>query len=113
MIDTSVFVNLAKVLVEKNVNLEFESDFKYWKEHKEVKYTNTPYIGSGWYNGKDGYYFRKHGYDGWSSSEIEAFKSVHGQVIDGYQFELESISDVEYDDDRIWNASLGFFLTKV
>ena len=34
-------------------------------------------------------------------------------LIDGYRFELESISNAEYDDDRIWNASLGFFLTKV
>lgn len=113
MIDTSVFVNLAKVLVEKGVNLQFESDFQYWKEHKEIKYTNVPYIGSGWYNGRDGYYFKKHGYDNWSLIERGAFKSIHGDIIDGYRFELESISDVESDDDRIWNASLGFFLTKV
>jgi len=112
-IEKSVFVNLAQVLVDRSVNLEFESDFEHWKEHQEIKYTNVPYIGSGMYNGRDGFYFKKRGYSDWEYLEEEAIRSVHNMIIDGYRVEIHDIQDVESDDDRLWNASFGFFLEKI
>lgn len=114
MIDNSIFVKLAKKLVENGVNVEFESDFEHWKEHREIKYTEVPYIGSGWYNGRDGFYFKKNGYENWSESEeIEIRLTLHNLEIDGYRLELQGIEGVEYDDDRIWNANLSFFVDKI
>jgi len=114
MIDKSIFVKLAKKMVECGVNVEFESDWEHWKEHREIKYTEVPYIGSGWYNGRDGFYFKKKGFHNWSESEEIKIQSVFENLqIDGYQLELNNIDDVDYDDDRIWNASFGFFVDKI
>ena len=113
MIDKSIFVKLAKKLVESGVNVEFESDFEHWKEYHEIKYTEVPYIGSGWYNGRDGFYFKKRGYSDWEYLEGEAIRSVHNMIIDGYRVEIHDIQDVESDDDRLWNANFSFFLEKI
>ena len=114
MKDKSIFVKLAKMLVDSGVDVEFESDFEYWKEHREIKYTEVPYIGSGWYGGRDGFYFKKGAYKDWSESEEIKIQSVFENIqIDGYQLELNNIDGIEYDDDRIWKASFGFFVDKI
>ena len=53
-----LFIALASILNTKGADVEMKSDFEYWKEHQEIKYTNIPYIGSGSYNGDEGFYFR-------------------------------------------------------
>jgi hypothetical protein len=114
MIDKLIFVKLAKKLVESGVNVEFESDWEHWKEHREIKYTEVPYIGSGWYNGRDGFYFKKRGYHDWSQNEeIEIRLAFQNLEIDGYRLELQGIEDVESDDDRLWNANFSFFVEKI
>ena len=112
-IEKSVFVNLAKVLVDRSVSLEFESDYDYWNLHNMIRYTEVPYIGGGMYGGRDGYYFKRKGYSDWDYSEKEAILSVHNMIIDGYRVEIHDIQDVESDDDRLWNANFSFFLEKI
>lgn len=114
MIDKSIFVKLAKKMVECGVNVQFESDWEHWKQHSEIKYTEVPYIGSGWYNGRDGFYFKKRGLQDWSQNEMMEIKiAFHNLQIDGYRLELQGIEDVEHDDDRIWNANFSFFVEKI
>ena len=113
-VNQSVFVKLAKMLVENGVNVEFESDFEHWKEHREIKYTEDPYIGSGWYNGRDGFYFKKHGFQDWNQNEeIDIRLTFQNLEIDGYRLELQGIEDMEHDDDRIWNANISFFVEEI
>ena len=113
MIDKSVFVNLAKILIDKGVNLELESDFDYWNLHNVIRYTEIPYVGGGCYGGRDGYYLKRKGYSDWEYSEKETILSVHNMVVDGYRLEIHDIQDVESDDDRLWNASFSFFLENI
>lgn len=102
MKDKSIFVKLAKMLADSGVDIEFESD------------AEVPYIGSGCYGGRDGFYFKKGAYKDWSESEEIKIQSVFENLqIDGYQLELNNIDGVEYDDDRIWKASFGFFVDKI
>ena len=114
MKDKSIFVKLAKMLADSGVGIEFESDFEYFKQHNEIKYTEVPYIGVGWYSGRDGFYFKKYGFENWSENEKIQINSLFQNLqIDGYQLELNGLDNVEYDDDRIWNASFGFFVDKI
>ena len=114
MKDKSIFVKLAKMLADSGVGIQFESDFEYFKQHNEIKYTEVPYIGGGWYGGRDGFYFKKYGYKNWSENEEIQINSLFQNLqIDGYQLELYRLDNVEYDDDRIWNASFGFFVDKI
>ena len=53
-----LFIALASILNTKGADVEMRSDFDHFKEHKEIKYTNVPYIGSGHYMGDAGFYFR-------------------------------------------------------
>ena len=87
-----------------------KSDFDHWKEHREIKYTNVPYIGSGSYNGDEGFYFRaKHDFFG---MPLEQIRDSFPYNIDGYKFECVSISEFEMDDDRSWSESVGFTVYK-
>jgi len=105
-----LFVALASILNTKGADVEMKSDFDHFKEHKEIKYTNVPYIGSGHYMGDAGFYFRaKHDFFGLSLEQIRDSFPIN---IDGYKFECVSISEFEMDDDRTWSESVGFIVTK-
>ena len=105
-----LFIALASILNTKGADVEMESDFEHWKEHQEIKYTNIPYIGSGSYNGDEGFYFRaKRDFFGLS---LEQIRDSFPYNIDGYKFECVSISEFEMDDDRSWSESVGFIVTK-
>ncbi len=71
------------------------------------------YAGSGLYHSEPGHYFRNSGYRNWTSKQIDAIKSIDGRVFGGYRLEIHDFSEVEWDDDRIWKASFGFFLDKL
>ena len=105
-----LFIALASILNTKGADVEMRSDFDHWKEHQEFKYTNIPYIGSGSYNGDEGFYFRaKRDFFGLS---LEQIRDSFPYNIDGYKFECVSISEYETDDDRSWSESVGFTVYK-
>ena len=105
-----LFIALASILNTKGADVEMRSDFDHFKEHKEIKYTNVPYIGNGHYMGDAGFYFRaKRDFFGLS---LEQIRDSFPYNIDGYKFECVSISEFEMDDDRTWSESVGFIVTK-
>jgi len=105
-----LFIALASILNTRGAEIEMESDFDHWKQHREIKYTNVPYIGSGSYNGEEGFYFKAYrGYFGIPLSELQSRFPIS---IDGYTFECVSVSEFELDDDRTWPESVGFVVTK-
>lgn len=107
-----LFIALASILNTKGAGIDMESDFEHWKQHHEIKYTNVPYIGGGFYSGTEGFYFKKQGYQDWSIAEEEVIKSTFPINIDGYKFELIDFQQTEYDDDRVWAANFGFIITR-
>ena len=105
-----LFIALASILNTKGADVEMGIDNDHWKEHQEIKYTNIPHIGSGFYNGDKGFYFRaKRDFFGLS---LEQIRDSFPYNIDGYKFECVSISEFEMDDDRTWSESVGFIVTK-
>ena len=107
-----LFIALASILNTKGAGIAMESDWDHWKEHKEFKYSNVPYIGSGHYMGNEGFYFKAdRNFFGISLEELRDSFPIN---IDGYKFECVSVSEyeVEYDDDRSWPESIGFIVTK-
>jgi len=105
-----LFIALASILNTKGADIDMESDFDHWKEHQEIKYTNVPYIGSGSYNGLEGFYFKaRRDFFGIS---LEELKNSFPITIDGYKFKCVSTSEFEVDDDRTWSESVGFIITR-
>ena len=105
-----LFIALASILNTKGADINMESDFDHWKEHQEIKYTNVPYIGSGSYNGLEGFYFKaRRDFFGIS---LEELKNSFPITIDGYKFKCVSTSEFEVDDDRTWFESVGFIITR-
>jgi len=105
-----LFIALASILNTKGADIEMESDWDHWEEHKEFKYTNVPYIGGGYYNGLEGFYFRaRRDFFGIS---LEELKNSFPVRIDGYEFRCVSTSEFEVDDDRTWSESVGFIITR-
>ena len=105
-----LFIALASILNTKGAEIEMKSDFDYWKENQEIKYTNEPYIGSGCYNGKNGFYFRAN--RDFFGMRLEEIRDSFPYNIDGYKIECVSISEYETDDDRSWSESVGFIIEK-
>ena len=105
-----LFIALASILNTKGANIEMESDWDHWKEHKEIKYTNVPYIGRGHYMGNEGFYFKAD--NKFFGMGLEELRDSFPINIDGYKFECVSISEFEMDDDRYWAESVGFIVTK-
>ena len=105
-----LFIALASILNTKGANIKMESDSDHWKEHKEIKYTNVPYIGRGHYCGKEGFYFKAQ--RDFFGLPLEQVRDSFPINIDGYKFECVSVSEFEMDDDRSWSESVGFIVTK-
>jgi len=105
-----LFIALASILSAKGASIAMESDWDHWKKHKELKYTNIPYIGSGRYGGVEGFYFKADPHH--FNISLDELKNSFPINIDGYKFECVSISKFEMDDDRYWPESVGFIVTK-
>ena len=69
--------------------------------------SNEPDIRTGWYNGVDGFYFNKSDYGNFNKEQVE---SLFPMNIQGKQIELVDVSYTDYDDDRIWKASIAFII---
>ena len=77
----------------------------------------APKLGQGRYDGVDGNYFKIRNFQYWTESRIESAKkaiaSANEKTTD-FTFEYISTSDfeVDIDDDRTWDASLSFKVSK-
>ena len=71
-------------------------------------------LGSGTYNGRDGYYLKVIGKNPqyWEDDQVQKIKKsfkVANDQTEKYDFEYEGVSDYETDDDRYWPASISLF----
>ena len=111
--NSKMFVEFAKILKESGIELEYESDFDFYRKHKKVKITNTPYIGDGYYNGNNGFYFRKKDYTNWSLTDVLIIRDVFNDLqYDSHVANLVDVDPMDWDDDRVWKATIAFTISK-
>ena len=111
-IETSkMFIELAASLKDANIELSYETDDEYYREHKTLKFTDIPEVRTTWFcseNGKyDGFYFNKMGYDYFTIEEDETIK----RVFDKYpNVRLMCIDPPERGDDLWLASSISFII---
>lgn len=96
---------LAKILLDKGISIEMEADHNYFKEHRQLKYTDMPYINSGISSGLEHFYFRHGGFDNYC---YETVSKLFPMTINEHTISLVDVIEMEEEDDRIRQASLHF-----
>ena len=95
---------VSREIIKEGINLEMDWDFGDVNGKRGIIEHEYAYIGPGSYNGVEGFYFKR--------ADLECFNSdeekIITEILDKNGFEVKHFSIVEDDDDRIWNASVGF-----
>ena len=101
------FKTLAKAFEKAGINIDYQID---WSESTNgpIKYTDQPRLGSGTYNGIQGWYFNKNNNQNWSTSEKRTIREVLKKK--GYKCKGIDDYEVEWDNDRSHKPSFNFTL---
>ena len=95
---------VSREILKEGINLEMDYEFGDVNGERGIVYKDYAYIGPGSYNGVEGFYFKR--------ADLECFNSdeekIITEILNKNGFEVAHFSIVEDDDDRIWNASVGF-----
>jgi ABC-type transport system substrate-binding protein len=67
-----------------------------------------PYIGSAFFNGTEGYYFKRSSFGNWTQGQELTIASIFPFKHDGNVVTLGSINAMDDDGDRYWNAMFTF-----
>jgi hypothetical protein len=105
-INKNLFAALCSVLNAKGANIEMDVSFVDGK----IITLDIPYVGTGTYNGNEGFYFRAN--RDFFGVGLEQLRDSFPYNIDGYKFEYAGFSEFEMDDDRTWSESIGFIVSK-
>lgn len=105
-----LFKQIAARLNKAEANVAMESDFEHWKQYQETKWTDMPYVGSGIYNGVEGFYLKA--YRDYFNISSKAIEQLFPMNIDGFEVKMVSFSDFDWDDDRTWPESIGLAIFK-
>ena len=102
------FKTLAKDLIKENIIVEFQTDWSKTTSDGDYALSDRPYIGSGNYNGVEGWYFKRNCNDNFTNSEKKKIK----QVLSKRGFKCKGIYDyeVEWDGDRDHRPHISFVL---
>tara|TARA_Y100000996_G_C22491021_1_gene630202 strand:+ start:144 stop:485 length:342 start_codon:yes stop_codon:yes gene_type:complete len=102
------FKTLAKDLIKENIIVEFQTDWSKTTLDGSYALSDRPYIGSGNYNGVEGWYFKRNSDDNFTNSEKKTIK----QILLKRGFKCKGIHDyeVEWDGDRSYRPSISFIL---
>jgi|TARA_B100000073_G_C23630429_1_gene532338 hypothetical protein len=100
------FRTLGKELAKNGINIKYMVD---WGD-PERSYTDQPYLGSGTYNGIEGWYFRKDNNVNYTNKEKKLIK----EILLKKGFKCKGIDDyeVEWDNDRSYPPSISFINNK-
>jgi len=100
------FKTLGKALAKNGIGIKYMID---WSD-PERSNTDQPYLGSGKYNGIEGWYFTKSNNDNFTSKE----KKIIKETLLNKGFKCKSIDDyeIEWDNDRSYSPSFSFILNK-
>ena len=95
---------VSREILKEGINLEMDYEFGDVNGKRGIVYKDYAYIGPGSYNGVEGFYFKRDDSECFNSDE----KKIITEILNKNGFEVKHFSIVESDDDRIWNASVGF-----
>jgi|TARA_R110001632_G_scaffold170343_1_gene289374 hypothetical protein len=98
---------LGKLLKKEGIEIQYMLDWDNRVDDKAVNYTDQPHLGSAMSDGKEGWYFRKHGGGDWSSNDKKVIKRVIESK--GYKVGHIDDSETEWDNDRTYPSSVTFF----
>jgi hypothetical protein len=104
MFDTYKFVQENKELFKKLDAILFENGIRVEQDSHDII---MPRVGSGIYNGVEGFYFNNHDFFDFNESYL---KTLFPITIEDKTIELIDVSGVEWDDDRMWKSSMGFVI---
>ena len=97
---------VSREIIQEGINLELEWNFGDINGKRGIIEEDYAYIGSGRYNGVDGYYFKRNDglcFDGDEQESITEILNLHGfEVINFEPWEME------HDGDRFHRASVSF-----
>ena len=103
------FKTLGKALDNVGINIEYQIDWGTSFEG-DYKHSDQPRIGSGTYNGIEGWYFRKSDNINFTTKQKKLIK----EILLKKGFKCKGINDyeVEYDNDRSYPPSISFINNK-
>ena len=103
------FKTLAKTLEKVGIQIDYQVD---WSESVggSIKYTDQPRLGSGTYNGIQGWYFTKNDNQNWSNKEKKLIRETLKKK--GYKCKGIDDYEVEWDNDRSYRPSISFVYGK-
>jgi len=101
------FKTLAKALEKVGIQIDYQVD---WSESVGggIKYTDQPRLGSGTYNGIQGWYFTKNDNQNWSNKEKKLIRETLKKK--GYKCKGIDDYEVEFDNDRSYRPTISFIL---
>ena len=107
-INKNKFKTLAKTLAKNGIEVEYQID---WSNSigGPIKYTDQPRLGSGTYNGIEGWYFTKNN-NNYTNKEKKLIK----EVLLSKGFKCKGVNDyeIEFDNDRSYRPTISFILNK-
>ena len=102
-------ITLGKALAKVGIGIEYQIN---WSEsvNGNIQYTDQPRLGSGTYNGIEGWYFTKNNNTNYSKKEKKLIK----ETLLSKGFKCKGIDDyeVEWDNDRSYRPTISFILNK-
>ena len=108
-INKNKFKTLAKTLAKNGIEVEYQID---WSNSigGPIKYTDQPRLGSGTYNGIEGWYFTKNNNNNYTNKEKKLIK----EVLLSKGFKCKGVNDYEikFDNDRSYRPTISFILNK-
>ena len=103
------FKTLGKALAKVDIGIDYQID---WSESVggPIKYTDQPRLGSGMYNGIEGWYFTKNDNVNYTNKE----KKLIRETLLSKGFKCKSISDyeIEFGGDRSYRPTISFINIK-
>tara|TARA_Y100001937_G_C7011372_1_gene281126 strand:+ start:352 stop:684 length:333 start_codon:yes stop_codon:yes gene_type:complete len=98
---------VSREIIAAGVNLELDWEFGDVDGRRGVIEKDYAYIGSGRYNGIEGFYFRRDDDDCFNGDEINIVSDILNK--NGFEVEHFSHFEIEWDGDRAHRASVGFY----
>ncbi len=101
------FKTLGKILSKVGIEIDYQIN---WAESvgSGIKYTDQPRLGSGIYNGIQGWYFTKKTRDNFTTKEKKLIRET--LLTKGFKCKGVSDYEVEFDNDRSYRPTISFIL---
>ena len=104
------FKSLASALLKENIVVDYQINWSMTTTSGDYGYTDQPRIGSGTYNGIDGWYFTRNCNDNFTPKQKKLIK----EILLKKGFKCKSISDyeVEFGGDGSYRPTISFINNK-